>query len=53
MGRKKLPEDKKKQGIYMKFSPWVKKWLRAQNRSQGVIAEEAIIKQHKLKDPER
>lgn len=51
MGRNKLLEDIKKQGVYIKLSPWVKKWLKEQGRSQGATVEEALIKTHKLKKP--
>ena len=52
MSRPKLTDDVKKQGVYIKLSPWVKKWLKEQGRSQGATIEEALIKTHKLKAPE-
>ena len=50
-GRKALPDNLKKQGIYMKLSPWVKKWLKEQGKSQGAITEAALIKTYNLKTP--
>ena len=51
MGRNKLTEEDKRQGVYIKLPCWVKNWLRAQGRSQGGIVEEALKRQYKLKAP--
>jgi hypothetical protein len=53
MGRKKKLEDDKRQGVYIKLPPWLKSWLKAQGRSQGVVIEKALIKAHKLKEPKK
>ena len=50
-GRKALPEDKKRQGIYIKIPIWLKEWLKEQPISQGMTVEKALIKAHKLKEP--
>ena len=53
MGRNKLSVEIKKQQLNIKINPWVKDWLKAQPRSQGVVIEEALIKAHKLKEPKK
>lgn len=50
-GRNPLPENLKKQGVYLKFTPWVKEWLQKQSEAQGVLVEAALIKTHNLKEP--
>lgn len=50
-GRPQLPDNIKKKGVYVKLSPWVKNWLRAQSKSQGMLIEEALIKVYGLELP--
>ena len=52
-GRPNLDVSLKKKGIYIKVSPWVKRWLQAQSKSQGGLIEAALIEIHQLKEPER
>lgn len=53
MSRPTLPEGIKRRGVFIKLAPWIKTWLKAQGRSQGAIIEEALIKAHKLKEPQK
>ena len=34
-----------------KYSQWILDWLREQPEAAGVLLEQALIKQHKLKPP--
>jgi len=46
----KSPSEKKVP-VCHKMKPWIKNWLKEQDRSQSVIIEEALIKTYKLKPP--
>ena len=50
-GRKPSPPELKKIPVGVKIPRWLVEWMRAQPGSQGVLIEEALKQQHKLKPP--
>ena len=48
-GRPPLPQNKKKQGVYIKLPPDIVLWLKNQPRSQAVVIEEAVREKYGIK----
>ena len=52
-GRKPVPPNLKKEGVYIKLPHWLKEWLSAKERHQSaaVIIEEAVCDKYGLTPP--
>ena len=52
-GRKPLPPFLKKQSIHLKLPGWLIDWMDQRPGSRAVQIEEALKRQHKLKEPKK
>ena len=50
-GRKPAPPNLKKVQVSVKLPRWLRDWLSAQEKSRGVLIEEALREKHRLTPP--